>query len=407
MSFDLNVNNYKKSELEDIFNLPKNYNSNTIDKNESILRQNTISDGTISESTKQKMLVFIKEVKQLLLKEIDVFSKMYNIDLSLKESVTTDAGNTFIINKPTTPYGMSFPSEFHKGIINPLKKRTIKQQLNIDSRFRNNYLSTSASNFQFELPTFFTEVVSVQLDAFEYSGNFYNISTAMGNNFFYLNPYMIDYTIIPSAKEIISNILECTYIIPDGIYKIDTLISAINLVIQSEGKNEKNKYIVASSNNFNQCIFTSTNLFTLSFQLIPDAIPLPLKLGWLLGYRKAEYENIEETEEIKSEGVIDLYGPKYIFLVFDDYNNSVNNGFFSAFNNSVLNKNILGRISMQPSIVGNMQNNLSVITNSRQYFGTVNIQKIHVQLLDEYGRQLNTHNMDYSFCVTFNVVYDL
>jgi hypothetical protein len=406
MSFDLNVNNYKKSELEDIFNLPKNYNSNTIYKNESILRQNTISDGTISESTKQKMLVFIKEVKQLLLKEIDVFSKMYNMDLSLKESVTTDACNTFIINKPMTPYALSLPSEFHKGIINPLKKRTIKQQLNIDSRFRNNYLSSSPANFQFELPTFFTEVVSVQLDAFEYSGTFYNISASMGNNFFYLNPYIIDYTIIPNAKEIISNTLEYTYIIPDGIYIIDTLIGAINTAIQS-GINVDNKSIIASANNFNQCIFTSTNLFTLCFQLTLDSIPLPLKLGWLLGYRKAEYENVEETEEIKSEGIIDLYGPKYIFLVFDDYNNSVNNGFFSAFNNSVLNKNILGRISMQPIIAGNMQNNLSVITNSRQYFGPVNIQKIHVQLLDEYGRQLDMHNMDYSFCVTFNVVYDL
>lgn len=30
---------------------------------------------------------------------------------------------------------------------------------------------------------------------------------------------------------------------------------------------------------------------------------------------------------------------RYLYLVIDDYNNSVNNSFFSAFNNSILNKN--------------------------------------------------------------------
>ena len=54
-----------------------------------------------------------------------------------------------------------------------------------------------------------------------------------------------------------------------------------------------------------------------------------------------------------------------------------------------------------------IQNNLAIITQARQYFGPVNINKVNIQLLDEYGRILDTHSMDYSFCVTFNVVYDL
>ena len=36
-----------------------------------------------------------------------------------------------------------------------------------------------------------------------------------------------------------------------------------------------------------------------------------------------------------SEGIIDLYGPKYAYLIVDDYNNNVNNSFYSAFNSSL------------------------------------------------------------------------
>ena len=43
----------------------------------------------------------------------------------------------------------------------------------------------------------------------------------------------------------------------------------------------------------------------------------------------------------------------------------------------------------------------SLITTPRQYFGPVDIQKLQIQLLDEYGRILNLNNMDYSFCLTF------
>jgi hypothetical protein len=98
--------------------------------------------------------------------------------------------------------------------------------------------------------------------------------------------------------------------------------------------------------------------------------------------------------------------------VVNDYNNNVNNGFFSAFNNSILNNNILARISIirtnptQSFDIVN-QNNLSVITSPRQYFGPVNIQKLHVQLLDGYGRIIDLNNMDYSFCLTFHSTYDL
>jgi hypothetical protein len=98
-----------------------------------------------------------------------------------------------------------------------------------------------------------------------------------------------------------------------------------------------------------------------------------------------------------------------MFLVVDDCNNNVNNSFYSAFNSSVLNKNILARISLQNTSYFDTaaQNNLSLVTTARQYFGPVDIQKLGIQLLDEYGRVVDLNNMDFSFCLTLQSIYDL
>jgi hypothetical protein len=133
--------------------------------------------------------------------------------------------------------------------------------------------------------------------------------------------------------------------------------------------------------------------------------PLPLKLGWIMGYREGYYKG---SYQYVSEGIVNLIGPRYIYLVVDDFNNSVNDGFYGAFTSSILNKNILARISLQGSVFNLLnQNNFNLITSPRQYFGPVDIQKLQVQLLDEYGRILDLNNMDYSFCLSFQTIYDL
>jgi hypothetical protein len=133
--------------------------------------------------------------------------------------------------------------------------------------------------------------------------------------------------------------------------------------------------------------------------------PLPLKFGWLLGFRNGYYEN---SLVYLSEGIPDLTGPKYIYLVVDDFNNNVNNGFYSAFNSSILNNNILARISIQANTFSCLiQNNLNIVTTPRQYFGPVNINNLNIQLLDEYGRILDLNNTDYSFCLTLQSSYDI
>ena len=124
-----------------------------------------------------------------------------------------------------------------------------------------------------------------------------------------------------------------------------------------------------------------------------------------MGFRNGIYTN---NLNYVSEAVIDITGPRYFFLVIDDHNNSVNNSFFSAFNSSVLNKNILARVSLQANTFNILeQNNLNIITTPREYFGPVNLLNLNIQLLDEYGRTVDLNNMDYSFCLGLTTIYDL
>ena len=425
-NFDLNISNYNKTELEELLELPPNYDESIIEMKETKLRQNIINDNSIPSIMKTKTLKFIENIKNILTINIKTqklnplhnlsngiqtltktYQNVYNVDTKLKRSETMDeSSSSFIIKQPNTAYGQSNPSEFYPGIINPLNKRILKQHLNIDTRFRENYYTTSSSNFHLDLPTRFTQVVSMQLTALEMPQSFYAISKVYGNNFFILQ--------IPSQLPVLITI-------PDGNYSYLDLQTYINTFLSVVAIVEYQKINVlidintpdgTTDSGSGRTIFGSSDgsvSFSINFLINKEGnedkqTPLPLKLGWLLGFREGFYEN---SKTYVSEGIPDLNGPKYTYLVVDDYNNNVSDGFYGAFTSSILNKNILARISLLGTFSTLVQNNLNLITSPRQYFGPVDIQKLQIQLLDEYGRILDLNNMDFSFCLTFQTVYDL
>jgi hypothetical protein len=432
MNFDLNIQNYNKQELEKLFELSRNYSEIDLHEKEEKLRQTIISNSSINSNMKTKIISFLSEAKNTIIinnvpqsanngsmkipnvSELKgIYKDIYNLDKNLKPSDVTSAGGTFLIEPKATAYGQSSPSEFYQGVINPLNKRILKQSLNIDTRFRENYFKTQSTNFHLDLPIRFTKVVSMQLAAFEGLTTYFVFSKALGNNFFAIR--------INDVQEVIT--------INDGNYQSVDFITYLNNILTAIGGLFSSIKVTQDFNGGSgsgRIIFYSgTQNFSLNFQTDrygnPDtSTPLPLKLGWALGFRLGYYENgtytpapppappIPAQQCYVAEGLLDLQGPRYMYLVVDDHNNNVNNGFYSAFNSSILNNNILARISLQvPNFDLTIQNNLSMITNTRQYFGPVDIQKLNIQLIDEYGRIIDLHNMDYSFCLNLQVVYDL
>lgn len=420
-NFDLNIQNYSKRELEEILELPVNYDENIVDMKTTKLIQNITNDVAISGKTKTETLFFINEIKKALknfleknginvsakVKQLETTTKnIYNLDKNLHQSELTSDSGKYIIQRPNTAFAKSLPSEFYEGVINPLTKRILRQNVNIDTRFRENYFSTQSSNFHLDLPLRLNQVVSLQLSAMEFPSTFYAISQIFGNNFFVIR--------IAGEEPLLVTI-------PDGNYTYSVLQTYLNnylanptipvpyqsitfttdIVSVSSTSSGTGKMHVTSS--------TSTP-FTLDFSTNKNgnednSIPLQLKFGWLIGFRRATYS---EKFDYISEGVVDLVGPKYLYLVVDDFNNNQNDGFYGAFTSSILNKNILARITITGSVFNILsQNNLSLITSPRQYFGPVDIQKLQIQLLDEYGRVIDLHNMDYSFCLSFQTIYDL
>lgn len=400
-----NIENYKRSDLIEMFGLCNNYTSLNVDTQENILVESIIKNTLLDDDSKRKTIEFINEAKKILMKDIDLtLGNIYNTNLNLMKTPLITELNHDIQERKAQPFIYSSPSEYFAGVINPLKRRIATKNLTIDTRFRQNYYSTSSTNIHIELPIKLSKVVSMQLNTIELPTTFYTISKQLGNNFFTL--------------EISSNTTIIT--IPDGNYSPGDLVDYLNSAIQGLGlpfsdvifilniisgtKTGSGQLIVAIKDPA-----TVTN-FILNFQADINGVedkytPLPLKFGWLLGFRAGIYEN---NSSYVSEGIVDTSGSRYLFVVVDDHNNNVDNGFYSAFSSSLLNNNILARISLQSNYFNIFSvNNLSLITTPRDYYGPVDIQKLDIQLLDEYGRVLNINNMDYSLCIQFKTIYDL
>lgn len=136
----------------------------------------------------------------------------------------------------------------------------------------------------------------------------------------------------------------------------------------------------------------------------PDNRSLFTKLGWNLGFTKGLYTG---GDFYCAERMIEP-GTKYIFLSVEDFNNSSNSNFINAFNDSIMNNDILARISIKGKRFHLLTNNeFDIVSEPKTYFGPVDIQRLRVRLLDEHGRILKMDNTNYSFCLKLKMLYDL
>ena len=427
MNFNYNIDDYKINELEDFLKLKTNkYDIKEIEIKKEIIKKKLLNDETIDKETKQKIILFLEKIKQrltslIIINQRSIDNRIINqdnriinqdenmIDLRLKPTEIIEAGNTYIIKNKAENYTYSRPSEYYRGTLNPIEIRTTNKNLTIDTRFRNNYYSTLSSNCLIDLPIKFVNVLSIQLASIEFPNSYFNQTITEDSNYF----------------TIIINNISKVLTIPCGSYTQEDLLIYLNNLILS--LSESFNYLVFNisttqtgsfSGNGRMIITTNSDLttpfnFTLDFQADRNgnqdySTPLPLKLGWLLGFRQGIYTN---NSSYISEGIVDLIGRRYAFLSIDEFCNNKSDSYYSAFNNSLLNKNILARISTNTSNIinfnYNIQDKLNTLTDNRRiYFGSIDITKLKIQLLDEYGRIINLNNMDFSFSLILQSAYN-
>lgn len=329
----------------------------------------------------------------------------FNSENSLKQ---VDVTSSNVQIKTPTNYYNSQRSLFEKGTINPIEKRITTSHLNIDTRFRKNYNTTTSSDFYYVLPlklknVLSMRIVNIELPIIESFRSFYTISSKQGNNSFVI---MIDMT---GEHERI--------VIPDGNYESEVLLDFINNAITNLGGmfshicfllNPESGQVVMGIKTSAPFIFSFTIFFETDMSNVEDKInPLPLKFGWMLGFRKGIYSG---KSIYVSEGCLDLSGARYLYLVVEDFHNSSNDMFYGLFGSSLLPKNVLGRIQMRynddKAYVFNNDNS-RVLSNTRNYFGPVNIENLKIQLIDDFGRVVDLNNMDYSFALEMDVLVNL
>ena len=123
----------------------------------------------------------------------------------------------------------------------------------------------------------------------------------------------------------------------------------------------------------------------------------------MLGFK---YSNYTGSTSYTSEGILDILGPKYLYLVLNDMNTSSNINFFSNSEDSLIDGNILARIALKASQFSiQTQGDYSIYTQPRCYYGPVNIHKLEVLLIDEYSRNVSLNGVDFSFALSLTTIY--
>jgi hypothetical protein len=273
-------------------------------------------------------------------------------------------------------------------VMTNVTKQTKVKYVNIDTRFRDEYNYLSTVNYNLTLPQRITDVKTMTLTAIEIPMSIYNISSNIGNNCFSIQ------TISPSSTSIIT--------IPDGYYTIDTLKSAINNALSTYNLT----YNYSGLNSQFSLINAGTSI-TINFDITKsgtnDKYNVKSKLGWILGFRNITY--VITRTVTTSESFIDLNGPRYLYVALDEYNKGNQFSFVSPLYTSLINKNIIARISMDTAthpygkiLPANLTNGL-LVSDTRSYTGKIDLLKLNLQLLDENGNNVNLNGLDFSFCL--------
>ena len=433
-SFDLNISNYTINELEKMLELRNGYTKAEIITQTTIFKDKVLGENNMPISKKNDIVDFLNKASNKIIKKLTLSLEKTQDDFTpafekMTNTIIPGNGSSAVIEKPSVVAGLNWPkfsgrlidnADQPPGIINPINVRTIKRTINLDTRFRPNYYTSSSTDFSLTLPVRIKNAVSMRIASIEIPISWYVVAKYWGNSFFKIEwgdngdgTFANNYTVT----------------IPDGNYELfwqaateaTDLASTINTFMHANGDPILQDIVFNVDRTSGRSGFAwksgspnSPQNFKISFSIDENgnsdfSTILQFRLGWLLGFRVGFYEGLS----IVSEGICYMKGPRYAFISINDFNNSVSNYFISAFSSSLLQKDIIARINLtyiqqQQGVYQTGQDDgLSTqINRQRSYFGPVDIERLEIKLLDEFGRIIDLNNMDWSMALTMECLYD-
>lgn len=383
---DLNIDNYDTNELLEILNI------NTLNKQD-IIEASSKLINKFTQENNTKLVEFFKQVQERLLNSQDKTNIMNSVISDNKDIVNNNNkynlqnqddkhlsnlwSNQYLVQSDSNQEQRNterkqtvelFDSEHNvmyqqrlginqtynlplaQGQMNPNLKNINTRLVNIDSKFR-----------QFSFPAknglSFSQITTPHLSTYSNTDFYANLTDTL-HNVISLKLYSIS---IPFTWYNIdmSNSNNCFIIIIDNIsYKIEILSG--NYMAETEIIDSPNNIYFAINNAINNAIPQYSITFSYDIltgktkiesdtdiKIIWYALPSEIKeiaplydgngignkanynLGFILGFRDVNL-NIQSNETIISDSLINLFGPKYLLLVLDDYNqNHLNKGLIS------------------------------------------------------------------------------
>jgi hypothetical protein len=291
----------------------------------------------------------------------------------------------------TTQYGS------HMVMTNVHKEKKSKF-INVDTRFRDDYSYSQTANYTITLPERITDVKSIYITNIEIPNVLFNVSAVQKNNSFLLTK-----TASNNTKT------SYTVTVPDNKYgNIYVLNSTLNYQLAQKSITDISFSYDGSYNKTKIGNSSGSNKYNLNFAVDSsgnyDKSLINSKLGWILGYRDISL-NVSTSTSVYASALPDVFGPKYLFLAVDEFSNGNQRSFVSPLPRSTINKNILARISVNAAIYGfdslisSNRYDGTLLSDRREYTGKVDLQKLNVQLLNEYGNPVCLNGLDFSFCM--------
>lgn len=319
--------------------------------------------------------------------------------------------------------------------INPTDRKTVKHVLSIDTLYRKNYSTTKSSDFTFILPSPLHKVISMKIAAMEFPNAWYTFASENQSNIFTITVYNAPSPYPPVIKHVI--------VIPEGNYRSDLFSAAINNIFSN--KLNGLEYIYAEVNEMDARMYFRTKntgddtrniylnsllptdfYFTVDFTVASDPDrPLYKNAGWMMGFRQPFYTVAYQSTPVAvlanaqfaarsynwylcSESTYGGNVQNYIYLEIDDFNrNFVTNTFYCENSyGTYLGNNIMGRISVSSGMNTIVTNTASdLLFKTREYFGPIRLEKLHIRLLNKYGDLVPLNANDFSLMLELDVLY--
>jgi len=399
---DLNINNYSILELFAL--IGTNVNSDVFSLKTQVQNKykQLRSIPGLTDQDRVNILVFVQEVYHKLLEYTKIQKENELLIIEETEKLKTLRVQEITEHKPmeTIP---TFPQKYAAGIINPLEKRTITKIVNVDSLFRVNFYVTNSNTFDIMLPAPIKNVLSMKVKSLELPKCVYVFNVLNMTNQFQIvvgeDCYLIE--------------------VREGNYTGEELVTYLNNDVFPYAYNgDLSGVVVSFDAKYERIVFSGRNNFVFGLDFTIPEYPnrsVTLNMGWILGFRKPCYTYSEDyntspnmTHDIGFNADACYTGTvfRYLFLSVNEFKNNYNDTIIPVFtNNSLLTINNVLSILRYDPLRGMIVSGHS--TDLREYFGPISVEKLKITLYDEFGRLAPINNVDYSFQLELECLYNL